>query len=458
MLLSRLSRITLGIIVVVSFLILMFFESIQFAYAQFSQVDINVKDFYCEDGDIYIEYGVNITVSNTLSSSIPPVIVNVISPLGLSVHSPEINWSLLPQKNIFWDRRALSKCVPGMYKVEFQHGANVIGSYSVWLDSMSFIEYEKDTNRILPVYIDKSVITSTNGYISFDVYYENNTSATVVLSRSDLDMSVLVYSNDYMMYNTFYDKEGKFVKYTVNYGKDIFIPPFSSKKIAIVGIPVFQVSKSYRKKDALMELHVFVTLQSPLLKGGYLHVLGFYQLYQCISVPVWAQDFIEHFQNIAFIPWCNLEREASRGDVALLFVIIDNDRSYFTTGTAFTDVSILSPYYTILYTLKNKYIVSGYPDGTYRSAKLLTRIEASVFLLKYLYGDTIYEMVKNYKVEGVFKDIPIDAWYAPWVEIAYKKGLVKGYEDNTFRPFQNITRLELLVMTYRAHLLKLKKK
>lgn len=457
MLLSRLSRITLGFIIVISFLILMFFESIHFAYAQFPQIDLNVKDFYCEDGTMYVEYGVNVTSSSALST-IPPVIVNVVSPLGLSVYSPEIDWSLLSKKNTFWDLRKLSECVSGMYKVEFQYGANVIGGYSVWLDSMSFVEYEKDTDRILPVYIDKTVITSTNGYINFDVYYENNTSATVVLSRNDLDMGVLVYSNNYMMYNTFYDKEGKFVKYTVNYGKDIFIPPFSSKKIAIVGIPVFRMSKLYGKNEALLELHVFITLQSPLFKGGYLHALGFYQIDPCTSVPTWAQDFVEHFQSMAFIPWCDLEKEASRGDIALLFVIMDNDRSHFTTSTTFTDVSILSPYYTILHTLKNKHIVSGYPDGTYRPTRVLTRIEASIFLLKYLYGDTIYEMVKNYKVEGVFKDIPIDAWYAPWVEIAYKKGLVKGYADNTFRPFQGITRLELIVMTDRVHLFKLKKK
>ncbi|NOZ92458.1 MAG: S-layer homology domain-containing protein, partial [Dictyoglomi bacterium] len=44
-------------------------------------------------------------------------------------------------------------------------------------------------------------------------------------------------------------------------------------------------------------------------------------------------------------------------------------------------------------------------------------------------------------------------WYAPWLEIAYKQGIVKGYDDGTFRPFDNVTRLEVIVMLYRAYLL-----
>jgi len=49
-----------------------------------------------------------------------------------------------------------------------------------------------------------------------------------------------------------------------------------------------------------------------------------------------------------------------------------------------------------------------------------------------------------------FSDVPQDSVYYAEVETAYRKGLVNGYEDGTFRPEQPITRGALVKMVVQA--------
>ena len=49
-----------------------------------------------------------------------------------------------------------------------------------------------------------------------------------------------------------------------------------------------------------------------------------------------------------------------------------------------------------------------------------------------------------------FKDVPADAWYAAEVEAAYKFGIVKGFEDGTFRPDDKVTREQIASFIIRA--------
>ncbi len=51
---------------------------------------------------------------------------------------------------------------------------------------------------------------------------------------------------------------------------------------------------------------------------------------------------------------------------------------------------------------------------------------------------------------GLFSDVPSDAWYADAVERLNKKGILKGYEDGTFRPGDNVSRAEMAVMLDRV--------
>ncbi|MBN1264814.1 MAG: right-handed parallel beta-helix repeat-containing protein, partial [Anaerolineales bacterium] len=78
-----------------------------------------------------------------------------------------------------------------------------------------------------------------------------------------------------------------------------------------------------------------------------------------------------------------------------------------------------------------------------------TRAEGSVFFLRLLMG-------KDYKpalVEGLFADVPLEEWYAPWMEEAYRQGLLDPcLEEPEMRicPEEPLSRAEAAVIMARA--------
>ena len=67
----------------------------------------------------------------------------------------------------------------------------------------------------------------------------------------------------------------------------------------------------------------------------------------------------------------------------------------------------------------------------------------------------LYRMENSPKVErsNIFTDVSEKAWYADAVTWASKTGVVKGYNDGSFRPDEPITREQIAVMFYRYAML-----
>lgn len=51
---------------------------------------------------------------------------------------------------------------------------------------------------------------------------------------------------------------------------------------------------------------------------------------------------------------------------------------------------------------------------------------------------------------GIFEDVAVDAWYAPYVDTAYSYGIVKGTSETLFMPANNVTRQEAATMIANA--------
>jgi hypothetical protein len=95
-------------------------------------------------------------------------------------------------------------------------------------------------------------------------------------------------------------------------------------------------------------------------------------------------------------------------------------------------------------------LVEGYPDGTFKPERALTRAELSTLLVR----------AKGLKIpEGrakqVFKDVKPDHWAAKYIEVAQKAGLVEGYPDRTFRPNNKINKAEGVTVLVRFDNLRL---
>ncbi|MDO4772517.1 MAG: S-layer homology domain-containing protein [Bacillota bacterium] len=86
-------------------------------------------------------------------------------------------------------------------------------------------------------------------------------------------------------------------------------------------------------------------------------------------------------------------------------------------------------------TLSNGKIFSGYADGSFKPEQSVTRAELAVIASKFDKLET--------GAEHKFTDIK-GHWAEKYIASAVKKGWINSYEDNTFRPEQNITRAEFV--------------
>lgn len=86
--------------------------------------------------------------------------------------------------------------------------------------------------------------------------------------------------------------------------------------------------------------------------------------------------------------------------------------------------------------------ISGYTDGTFRPDNTITRGEAATIIAKLDGIDGINE----YK--SAFNDVADNAWYKNYVGFANEKGYISGYENDTFKPENPITRAEFTAIIY----------
>ena len=85
--------------------------------------------------------------------------------------------------------------------------------------------------------------------------------------------------------------------------------------------------------------------------------------------------------------------------------------------------------------------VNGYPDGSVRPGKYITRAEVSAILFRLLVDSAKYE---SYTSD--YSDVKDDAWYAQSVKYLTAVDIARGYEEGDFRPDRPISRAEFAAM------------
>jgi uncharacterized repeat protein (TIGR02543 family) len=88
--------------------------------------------------------------------------------------------------------------------------------------------------------------------------------------------------------------------------------------------------------------------------------------------------------------------------------------------------------------------ISGYPDGTYKPDSQITRAEFCVIM------DKVLNLAPSTNETQTFTDVNSTAWYDQTVETAVYAGIVKGYNDGTFRPNAPISRQEMACVLVQA--------
>ncbi|MDR1914550.1 MAG: S-layer homology domain-containing protein, partial [Clostridiales bacterium] len=85
--------------------------------------------------------------------------------------------------------------------------------------------------------------------------------------------------------------------------------------------------------------------------------------------------------------------------------------------------------------------LSGYSDGTFKPDSYSTRAETVTMFNKFF----------NIAGSGYakFSDVKPNDWHYFQVGAAFEKGYIAGFPDGTFRPNQNVTHLQALIMLYK---------
>lgn len=113
------------------------------------------------------------------------------------------------------------------------------------------------------------------------------------------------------------------------------------------------------------------------------------------------------------------------------------------SGPMFSDVVSGSVLDEAVNKLVEKKILAGYPDGTFRPNAGLTRAELSKII------NLVFNLTE--KSSSVpFSDVKSSDWYYDYVSVAVKAGYIKGFQDNTFRGDDPVTREQVCAIINRV--------
>jgi hypothetical protein len=111
----------------------------------------------------------------------------------------------------------------------------------------------------------------------------------------------------------------------------------------------------------------------------------------------------------------------------------------------FTDMADVAWASTSVNALKDKNIISGYEDNTFRPKQNITRAEFAQLILN-------LASATGFAIEDgnvTFADVGANEWYASAISKVASAGIVNGKSDNSFFPLEQITREDAAVMIYR---------
>lgn len=136
--------------------------------------------------------------------------------------------------------------------------------------------------------------------------------------------------------------------------------------------------------------------------------------------------------------------QITRAEVATIFFRLLRDEvrdGAFTTSNSYSDVAYGKWYNNPISTMSALGIITGYPDGTFKPNKPITRAEFAAIAAR-------FDETQSGK-SATFSDV-IGHWAAKEIGIAYANDWIKGYPDGTFKPDQNITRAEAMTLINRV--------
>jgi hypothetical protein len=126
------------------------------------------------------------------------------------------------------------------------------------------------------------------------------------------------------------------------------------------------------------------------------------------------------------------------GNAVVLSSMLLGIQIVFAQKASFSDVSDDYWAKSFIEKLAKEDIIAGFPDGTFKPNQPVTRAQFAAIVRKAFNQDA----VRN---KRSFSDLPAKYWAIPAIDKAYSIGFLSGYPDGTFRPEQQIPKVQALV-------------
>lgn len=125
-------------------------------------------------------------------------------------------------------------------------------------------------------------------------------------------------------------------------------------------------------------------------------------------------------------------------------------------AAGYVDVSTGYKHYQAIVALSDRGVIKGYSDRTFRPAGTINRAEAVKILVEARFSDVdIARALDDHTARGHayinLPDVRMGDWFGPYVELAYRNAIVRGYPDNTFKPANTINFAEGLKIAIGAY-------
>ena len=211
-----------------------------------------------------------------------------------------------------------------------------------------------------------------------------------------------------------------------------------------------------KKEDKLVVAHVTIYKDNKLFDGNTITFhntidTGKDDYYPIIIPTIINKDTgmlnkTDHFAYVIGYPdgTVHPNGQITRAEVATIFFRLLRDEvrdGAFTTSNTYSDVAYGKWYNNPISTMSALGIITGYPDGTFKPNKPITRAEFAAIAAR-------FDETQSGK-SATFSDV-IGHWAAKEIGIAYYNDWIKGYPDGTFKPDQNITRAEAMTLINRV--------
>ncbi|MBS3908529.1 MAG: S-layer homology domain-containing protein [Actinobacteria bacterium] len=134
------------------------------------------------------------------------------------------------------------------------------------------------------------------------------------------------------------------------------------------------------------------------------------------------------------------EKLVTRAEFAKIIIAAINE-SPSGSPSSFTDVT--SDYWARGYIERAKElrIIGGYADGTFKPTNYVTRQEAAKIIV-------LAKNIAPVAYRGEFSDVSSSMWSAQYIQAAKDAGIISGYPDGTFKPTGQTARMQAAKMVY----------